>query len=185
MYNLYNVAKDWKLPPPLAFFALLSPGAKPLRKIEMTPKLQVSLDKQKHAHVPDEWRIMVEQDADLRKRLLAAIVASLSADPAALAEFTQYSLPEILYMLSTYSGRALRPAHGAAPRPPRRLADLYDARGNLPETVTVTKACKYTHRKPRWIKKLIADDRLKTRGVLKGNRRIITESLLAFYPPEE
>lgn len=133
-------------------------------------------------HVPDQLRIAFEQSEALRKSVLAAIGAET---PAALAEFAQYNMSEVLH--------ALRTTYGTKPDPTRRLELLHDINGKLPEYASVQKAAQYARVTPRRIRELMSLGRLHYVGG-KGHRRVLVAGrkdhferlgLIDYYPPEK
>jgi hypothetical protein len=100
----------------------------------------------------------------------------VSAGRAAVAEIEQFTVEEILH--------ALRTTHGAKPDPTRRLELLHDERGNLPETVTQSKACKYARVTDRQMRRLVAEGRIRFKGG-QGNRHYLVADLIDNWPPEK
>jgi hypothetical protein len=99
-----------------------------------------------------------------------------SAGRAAVKEIEEFTLEEILH--------ALRTTYGAKPDPTRRVELLYNVKGEVPKYVSMKRAQEYARISERRMQQLLTEGRLRFAGG-KGQRRILTDDLIARYPPEE
>jgi Asp-tRNA(Asn)/Glu-tRNA(Gln) amidotransferase A subunit family amidase len=160
LYNLYDVAKDWKLTP------------------EQQTLLKNAAAEAADHHQREIAAALENAQADYQREIAALAEAAAAAMKEAIAELEEYSMPEILH--------ALRATYGAKPDPTRRLELLFDKNGQLPEYVSMKKAREYARVSPRRIQQLTAGDERTLRTVgIKGHRRVHVGDLTAKYPPEK